>query len=270
MKNETFADIVCKSTLSLPTTDIHTEEGWADDVNTNLLMTDERYRSDSFTVIGIKTGTTPFSGYCLLSAVKLDTGSILYGAVLGASDEDTLYGFNKDLYENILDYYEEKLLFNDEEIFAYLEYDDNTIPLYPSEDIKVYVPKGYPASDLDIRTVPYDDNIFPAEAGTPLGTIDVMAGDKVVISYPLVSHIYIAAEGGEETETGTAGTEGGSEGTGDGRIGITSLDKLVTGILLALSFVIFIVIMITSINSYISEKSIERRKRKWEEYSKQK
>ena len=267
MKNEIFAGIVSKKILSLPPTNIHEEEGWADSQNTNLLLTDEKYLSDNFTVTGIKTGTTPFSGYCLLSSVMLRTGSELYGVVLGAPDEDTLYSYNRSLYDTILEYYEEKLLFKTDEIFAFLKYKDGSVPLYPGEDIKVYVPKNFPLSDLTVKTVPYNDSSFPVMENDVLGRIDVMLDDKVLVSYSLVSHVSV----GDIVEGSTAESMTETDAAAGSESGVYSTDEFAVKVLLIFSSTLLVLIIFASIyNTVVKKNRSRRRKSKWEDHLLQK
>ena len=191
MKNPVFAQIVSIKFLSLPTTNIHTEKGWADDINTNLLMTDTKYFSKRFKPTGIKTGSTPFAGYCLMSSVVLPAGNELYGIVLGSPDEASLYEFNKNMYEEISTYYNEKTLFDTTEIFAYIDINNESIPLYSNEDIVALVPKNWPVSKLHINTIPIADAVLPIDEKTILGTIELRYEDKIISTYDLVSHVSI-------------------------------------------------------------------------------
>ena len=187
MRYPLFRQIVSTTHLSLPPTNMHPEEGWADKHNTNLLLTDDRYLSEYFTPYGIKTGSTPFAGYCLISYVKLPYGNELYGIVLGAPNEDSLYNFNKMLYEKISSYYEETILFDTDEIFAYYIHDDNIIPLYSSSPIKVLLPKGFPASKIKVETIAFDDIPLPLDKYTILGSISLSYEDRLIASFDLIS-----------------------------------------------------------------------------------
>ena len=262
MKNPIFSSAVSKTDLYLPPTNKHTEEGWADAKNTNLLLSDDRYSSAEFTVTGIKTGSTPFAGYCLMSSVILRSGSEVYGIVIGAPDEDSLYVYNRALYEDIREFYEEKLLFGTDEIFARLKYEDQSVPLFASGNVTVTVPKGYPLSDIEIKTIPISEIAFPIYPDTPLGTINVLYSGRVLSTYNLVSGIYI--ENKKETQSSETVSSTEPENSNDEeqnkaeqKSGMFT-DSIIVKFLLAASSALFLLIIFTVIKEMFKEK--KRRK----------
>ena len=81
MKNETFREIVATKKYTVPATNISKEREF---YNTNGLVSPWKYSGYVYpAAIGIKTGTTPEAGHCLVSAAEQD-GRTLYCVVLGA------------------------------------------------------------------------------------------------------------------------------------------------------------------------------------------
>ncbi len=91
MKNETFRQIVSTKEHTVPATNVSPERHF---YNTNGLLTQLKYSGYVYRhCIGIKTGTTPEAGHCLVSAAEQD-GRTLYCVVLGAElvhQEDNSY-----------------------------------------------------------------------------------------------------------------------------------------------------------------------------------
>jgi len=197
-----------------------------------------------------------------MSSAVLHTGSEVFGIVLGAPDEDSLYSFNKALYEDIHEFYEEKLLFGTDEIFARLKYEGRSIPLFASRNVTVTVPKGYPLSGIEIMTRPITDVDFPIYPDTPLGTINVICSGRVLSSYDLVSGIFIENRKEpqpSETVPGTESKNGGDEGEDQAELkGGLFTDAFIVKFLLAASSALFLLIIFTVIKEIFTEKKRRR------------
>ncbi len=81
MKNETFRTIVATKEYRIPATNMSDERHF---YNTNALLSQFKYRGYVYKpALGIKTGSTPEAGLCLVSAAELNDRT-LYCVVLGA------------------------------------------------------------------------------------------------------------------------------------------------------------------------------------------
>jgi D-alanyl-D-alanine carboxypeptidase (penicillin-binding protein 5/6) len=81
LSNPLFRQVVGTATYSLPATTTHQAYTWT---NTNRLLT--TYQG----AIGVKTGTTPQAGYCLVFAATRN-GHTLLGVVLDSTSNDQRY-----------------------------------------------------------------------------------------------------------------------------------------------------------------------------------
>ncbi len=83
MKNSTFRTIVDTDQYHIPATNLSAERHF---YNTNGLLSNWKYIGYTYSkAIGIKTGSTPEAGQCLVSAA-VDTGRTLIAVVLGAQN----------------------------------------------------------------------------------------------------------------------------------------------------------------------------------------
>lgn len=83
LKNDTFRSIVATSDCRIPETNLSPERHF---FNTNALLSNWRYIGYTYSkAIGVKTGSTPEAGECLVSAA-VDGGRTLVAVVLGAEN----------------------------------------------------------------------------------------------------------------------------------------------------------------------------------------
>lgn len=88
MQNDLFQDLVSRRAYRVPATNVHSDEDWAIKRSTSMLVQlgPEVYGSDYFVAYdGIKTGTTPRAGYCLVTSGRLPEGNRLIGILLNTT-----------------------------------------------------------------------------------------------------------------------------------------------------------------------------------------
>lgn len=110
MKNETFRDIVKKSTYKIaPTNKYDTQRDLS---NTNLFLSSSFHRQPW--CVGIKTGHTSEAGYCLVSSAQYKEMNLL-SIVMGCE--------NEDLEENAYSYLDSKAIYD----FAFKNYKNKVV-----------------------------------------------------------------------------------------------------------------------------------------------
>lgn len=137
-------------------------------------------------VNGIKTGSTPYAGYCLVSSATKD-GLTLISVVLGAKDEDTReieskglleYGFERCGYKSLLD---RGAVIADVPIADPLERQVRLVTASPFS--RRLLGEGEVTGQAKL-TRPVT---LPVKAGEVLGELDFLQGDANLGSVPLVA-----------------------------------------------------------------------------------
>lgn len=88
MQNDLFQEIAATRAYRAPATNMHSNEDWAIRRSTSMLVQlgPVVYGSDYFVAYdGVKTGTTPRAGYCLVTSGRLPEGNRLIGILLNTT-----------------------------------------------------------------------------------------------------------------------------------------------------------------------------------------
>lgn len=174
MKNETFRNIVKKSTYIIPVTNKCPYDRVLS--STNLFLSSEFHNNPLCT--GIKTGHTSKAGYCLVSSAQKD-GMNLMSVVMGCENEDLQskaysYTNSKTLYDFGFNNYENKTLATPGDIVCspevYEAKDKMSVSLTVDTAINALISKG----DFDSIETKYnlpEQISAPITAGSVLGTV---------------------------------------------------------------------------------------------------
>lgn len=183
LEHELFAEICDTASYTVPETnlskprELHT---------TNYLISNWRTRSYYYEdAIGIKTGSTPEAGYCLVSSAERD-GRRLLSVVLGAervtAEDGTIYtkSFSETtrLFDHGFDDFRSLTLLSDDEFICEvpveLSSEANYVIVHPSEGVTRMISTDLKAEDFT-RTVTLSAESVdaPVAEGDVLGTITV-------------------------------------------------------------------------------------------------
>ena len=184
MTHATFRELVSTDTYTVPATNKSAERTL---YNTNGLLTRFKYYGYVYPgTIGIKTGSTPEAGYCLVSAATRK-GTTLCSVVLGCENPET--GSNKvdrkqfTQSAKLLDWGYDNfstatLLDADtylEEMPVKFSADSSHVVVHPAESVRTLIPGQFDEAKLDLRLNMDSKNaIAPISAGQSLGTVSVI------------------------------------------------------------------------------------------------
>ena len=195
MRNDTFREIVRMPIYKIPPTNKYMMERIL--VNTNLFLGTSRSTYHYYPpAIGIKTGHTSQSGYCLVSAAAYDNMEFL-AIVMGCPDEDTgeqaysyidsktlfEFGFNNYMYQDIA-----KVGDITADSKVYEAKNDMRVAVTVESDLSALIPKQDGSKD-NIRIVtdmPEQINA-PVSKGDALGTISYYYNDVPIASSTLIA-----------------------------------------------------------------------------------
>jgi serine-type D-Ala-D-Ala carboxypeptidase (penicillin-binding protein 5/6) len=183
MQNETFRQIVSTREFTVP---------MAGGIANRLIKTSNELLRDYDWVNGIKTGSTPWAGYCLASSATKD-GLTLISIVLGAKDEDTRESESKALLEYGFDRCERQSLVDSGAAVADVPLVD---PL--GRQVRLVTKSSFSRRLLGSAEVTgtvklSDAATVPIEAGQVLGELQFTQGDAGLGSVPLVAEKAIGA-----------------------------------------------------------------------------
>jgi len=178
-----FRQIVATADYTVPATNL---SGARHIINTNALLTAKKYPGYTYTpTIGIKTGSTPEAGYCLVSAAKQNDLTV-YAVVLGAanvpqSDGSTLrkqfsesrrllkWGLTGFTRRTILD--SNSLL---REIPVKFSRQSSCVIVKPETSLEATVPNSFDSSLVETTVnLPSGSVAAPIKEGQKLGTANV-------------------------------------------------------------------------------------------------
>ena len=195
MQNETFREIVRMPIYKIPPTNKYMMERIL--VNTNLFLGTSRSRYHYYPpAIGIKTGHTSQSGYCLVSAAAYDDMEFL-AIVMDCPDADTgeqAYSYidSKTLFEYGFNNYRHQDIAKNGDVAAdskvYEAKDDMRVAVTVENDLSALIPNQEGSKD-NIRTVidmPEQINA-PISRGDILGTINYYYNDVPIGSSRLIA-----------------------------------------------------------------------------------
>lgn len=202
MKNKQFKSIVKNYQYSIEPTNIKNETRYMQSAN-KLLYSNKKINVNGSYVdikydgaIGVKTGYTEAAGNCVVSAVERD-GKMLISVVLKSQGNNLWidthkllnYGFNN---------FDKKMLGFKNEFVQNINVDNGNKEFVTgviSEDVPVSIKNDM--EDTISKNIKINDNIkAPIEIGQVLGSIEYIAGDKVIQTTNIVSAEEISLVGG--------------------------------------------------------------------------
>jgi serine-type D-Ala-D-Ala carboxypeptidase (penicillin-binding protein 5/6) len=177
MHNQNFRKIVSTKEYTLP---------HAGGVTNRVIKTSNELLQDYSWVNGIKTGSTPYAGYCLVSSATKD-GLTLISVVLGAADQDTRESESKALLEYGFARCQLKSLIDRGAVVA-------TVPLPDPLERTVQLATASPFSrrllgedEVTGRVKLSGDVTLPLKAGDVLGELDFLQSGADLGSVPLLA-----------------------------------------------------------------------------------
>lgn len=148
---------------------------------------------------GIKTGSTPEAGYCLVASAARGSRQLI-SVVLGAERVKLESGGNETrsftesarlLDHGFDDFKHMELLSSDEfiqEVSVELSSETNYVVVHPAESLERMVPADLEADDLTRTVTLHADPVYaPIAAGDELGTITISYGDVEYGAIPLLA-----------------------------------------------------------------------------------
>jgi serine-type D-Ala-D-Ala carboxypeptidase (penicillin-binding protein 5/6) len=177
MKSKEFRKIVSTKDFTLPQ---------AGGVTNRLIKTSNELLQDYSWVNGIKTGSTPWAGYCLVSSATKD-GLTLISVVLGAKDQDTREKESKALLEYGFDRCALKSLVGKGAVVAKIPVPD---PL--ARQVSLVTASSFSRRLLGQEEVTGQLKLsgqvtLPVEAGQVYGELDFTQGETLLGSVQLVA-----------------------------------------------------------------------------------
>ncbi len=198
--NEYLAGIVAKSSYSYPPTNRH-EAGEV--MSTNLLYTDKvniyvgsRLTSTKYTdgrVFGVKTGTTPEAGGCLIAAVERGMTKVLVvilNSRYGDSYQIERFADAHILFDWAFGSYVTKAAFSEGDSYGVIKVrrgEFNKVDTALSEDVLVTVPSDAPENYVTSEYRIDEKITAPFEEGTPVGRLTVYVGGELYGEYDIVT-----------------------------------------------------------------------------------
>lgn len=197
MKNPTFREIVGMKAYTVPATNLHPERGLH---ATNALISTFRIANYYYKyATGIKTGSTPEAGQCLVSSAEKN-GRTLYAVVMGAENvklengdiRRDSFGESEKLLEWGFNNTERKVLL-DETFFGKtlpvtLSSGADYVGLEPTGTLEATLPKGLDPAKFDqMIETPETSLVAPVVKGQVLGSVTVSYEGKVYGTVPLVA-----------------------------------------------------------------------------------
>jgi len=188
MKYELFRQIVSTVDYYVPETNLHAQRHF---YTTNALLTSWHYLGYTYReAIGIKTGSTPEAGQCLVSAAQRDD-RILFAVVLGCENvknesgkivDRPSFSESKRLLEWGFDNFERMTILKTTnlqgEVKITLSKTEQVVAA-PAAKLEATLPKDVTVEDLTVRSVLFEETLeAPVEKGQLLGEVTVFYGDK--------------------------------------------------------------------------------------------
>lgn len=197
MKHPTFREIVSTVDYYVPETNKHAQRHF---YNTNALLTSWRYIGYTYrNAIGIKTGSTPEAGQCLLSAAVKDDKT-LYAVVLGAENvkdesgtivDRQSFSESKRLLEWGFENFERRTILTTTdlqgEVGVTLSQTEHVVAA-PAGTLEATLPKDVTAADFTVTPTFFAESVeAPVEKGQVLGTVTVSYQGKEYGTLDLVA-----------------------------------------------------------------------------------
>jgi len=193
MENETIAQLVAETSVTLPVTNKHAKTTLK--YTTNHLLS-RQSNGDYYyeEAIGIKTGTTTPAGLCLVAAAQ--SGDLIYYTViLGSSkgEDGTLGNFAETirLFEYGKSNFSTQVMLQETEpiceVPLRLASDRESVILTPEHSITALLPNDFSPDDLVLEYTTEEDVVAPLTRGQALGTLKVSYNGKEYGTMNLVS-----------------------------------------------------------------------------------
>lgn len=230
--------------------------------NTNGLLARYKYAGYVYSgTIGIKTGSTPQAGYCLVAAAKR-SGVTLVSVVLGCENPDL--GNNKvdrqqfsesaKLFDWGFDNFSSATLLNAdtylEEVPVRSSFQSTHVVLKPQESVKALIPGQYDAELLDLRLTLNDKTVTaPVSKGEVLGKVAVIYDGE---QYAEMDMVAVSDVSYSPLNAFISGVD-------------TVFGSLFVRVLLAIALLFFLVGVVRRFQAQKREEMKERRKQKKEE-----
>jgi len=136
---------------------------------------------------GVKTGYTEAAGYCLVGTVKRDDMRLV-SVVMGAASDAARTSASRALLNFGFRFHETHRLYAAGQVLQKVPVwltEERELPITLAEDLHVTLPRGqYGQLAASMELTPR--LIAPLAAGTPVGTVRVMLGDRLVAERPVV------------------------------------------------------------------------------------
>lgn len=191
MKNETFREIVKKSTYKIPATNKYDEVRYL--TSTNLFLSSSYHKNPM--CVGIKTGRTTKAGYCLVSSFQND-GMNLLSVVMGCDNEDFeakaySYTNSKNLYDFAFKHYVNKEMATPgAEVHSARVYEakgKTPVKLTVDKTINALVVKGSSDDEIKIEYNLPEKIPAPITKGSILGTVTYTYNNALLASANLIA-----------------------------------------------------------------------------------
>lgn len=197
LEHATFREMVSCASYRVPATNLSDERLF---YNTNALITSWRYLGYTYSyAIGVKTGTTPEAGQCLVSAAVKD-GRTLVCVILGAAnvtkEDGTLdrqsFSESKRMLEWGFENFSRQTVLDNttplDEVEVTLSAEVASVLVKPQYGLEATLPNDAdPESFRKEVTLTQESIQAPVEAGQVLGSVTVSDGDTVYGTIPLVA-----------------------------------------------------------------------------------
>lgn len=196
MTHPTFQEIVSTGSYTIPATNLSEARVL---FNTNALLTAKKYPGYTYSgTIGIKTGSTPEAGYCLVAAAK-KSGRTLLSVVLGAQNPTSgnnvdrqQFSESKKLLEwGFTNFNTADLLNKDtylQEIPLRFSLQASHVVLQPSQSISALIPGEFNEERLELRLkLNAEIASAPVTAGDVLGSVTVIYDGEAYATVDMVA-----------------------------------------------------------------------------------
>ncbi|MDF2523750.1 MAG: peptidase D-alanyl-D-alanine carboxypeptidase 1 [Clostridiales bacterium] len=173
-----FREIVEITSFKMPASNLHPESFWPPYYTTNKLLLYNKYKSDLFKNIGIKTGYTEKAGNNLVSAATNQDGMELIAVVMGVKNApaDSIFSYSKSLLEyGFKNYSIQQIIPSNEAVknVPVADTEENaTVDLITTQELKGVLPLDKSIWNIT-RTEYINENVTaPVQKGDILGYVE--------------------------------------------------------------------------------------------------
>ena len=197
MKHDIFREIVATVDYYVPETNLHARRHF---YTTNGLMSNWHYIGYTYQyAIGIKTGSTPEAGQCLLSAAEKD-GRTLFAVVLGAQNitdekgkitDRQSFSESERLFEWGFENFSRRTLLTTTDLQGQIPVTlskTEQVVLAPAGELEAMIPNDMQAEDLTVTPVFFAESVeAPVAKGQVMGKVTVSYKDTQYGTLDLVA-----------------------------------------------------------------------------------